>query len=137
MVATAPLEQAIATALESMRRAAAKAAAKGRDDFYETWTADVMDRQPIIFVAAALPGGVMAWVIDPSDAEGVLEAHVSYRFDLPDADGAQRHDLPPSLAKHEMWTRLYASVVEDVSWLVRERSGQHIRDYKGWWPETD
>ena len=120
-----------------MRRAAAEAAAEGRDDFYTAWTADVMDRQPTIFVAVALPGETMAWLLDPSANEGVLEAHVSHLFDLPDANGQPRHDGPPNVAEREMWTRLYNSVAEDVSWLVRERTGQHLREHEQWDPQVD
>ena len=119
---TAPIETAIAAALEAMRRTAAEAAAKGRDDFYDVWMAEAMDRQPAIFVAVAL--------------EGVLETHVSHRFDLPDADGNLRSDIP-RVASREVWTRLYDSVAENVSWMVRERSGQHIREYRQWRPGTD
>ena len=133
---TAPIERAIAAALESMRRAAAEAAAKGPDDFYDRWMASALDRPPVIFVAAALPGEMMAWLIDPSAPKGVLEAHISYRFDLPDADGNRRSNYP-HVATRESWTRLYDSVAEDVSWLVRERSGQPISAYRRWRPETD
>lgn len=133
---SAPIETAITAALESMRKAAARAGAKGRDDFYDVWQAEAMDRQPMIFVAAALPGEMMAWLIDPSASEGVLETHISHHFDLPDADGTLRSDIP-RVAKREVWTRLFDSVAEDVSWLVRERSGQHISEYRQWRPETD
>ena len=135
-ITTAPLEQALAAALESMRRAAAEAAAKGRDDFYDAWTTDVLDHQPVIFVAAALRGETMAWLIDPSAAEGVLKAHISHFFDLPAAEGRTRGDIP-CVATRESWTRLYDSVAEDVAWLVRERNGSRIRECPGWWPETD
>jgi hypothetical protein len=136
-IETAPIEQGIAAALESMRRtAAAEAAAKGRDDFYDAWQADAMDRQPIIFLAAHLPGQTTAWLIDPSDAEGVLEVDISHHFELPDAEGHLRGDCPP-VATHVTWTRLYDSLAENVSWLVRERSGTTIRDYPWGRPATD
>jgi hypothetical protein len=135
-IETASLEDAIGAALESMWRAAEAAEAKGRDDFYDACTADVMTRQPTIFVAVALPGETMAWLIDPSENEGVLEAHVSPCFDLPDASGWPRHDGPPQVATREAWTRLYHELAEDVSWLVRERSGQHLGEHDRWIPET-
>jgi hypothetical protein len=135
-IKTAPLEQGIAAALESMRRAAEEAAAKGRDDFYDVWTAEALDRQPMIFVAAALPGATMAWLIDPSANEGVLEVDITHRFDLTGEYGEPRSDLPPAV-RREMWTRLYDAVAEDVSWLVRERYGTGIREHQSWSPETD
>ena len=137
-IPTAPLEQAIAAALESMRRTAERAAAKGRDDFYDVWAAEVMDQQPTIFVAVQLPGQTLAWLIDAStENEGVLEAHVSHTYDLPDANGRPRHDDLPNVAKRELWTRLYDELAEDVSWLVKERSAQHVREFGSWRPETD
>ena len=136
-IATAPLEEAIGAAIESMWRAAEEADAKGRDDVYDAWQADVMGQRPILFVAAALPGELMAWLLDPSDAEGVLEAHIRYRYDLPDADGKLEHSDIPRVAQRESWTRLYESVTEDISWLIRERSGQHLREYGRGRPETD
>jgi hypothetical protein len=36
-----------------------------------------------------------------------------------------------------MWTRLYDELAEDVSWLVRERNGQHLRGHDRWTPATD
>lgn len=75
-------------------------------------------------------------VLISADAEGVLEAHISHHCDLPDADGRLRSDLP-RVATRESWTRLFASVADDVSWLVRERSGQGLSDYGRWRPETD
>jgi hypothetical protein len=94
-IETAPLEDGIVAALESMRRAAGQAQAKGRDDFYDAWQADVMDQQPTIFVAVQLQGQTMAWLLDPSQNEGVLEAFVWHHFDLPEANGEPRHDGPP------------------------------------------
>ncbi len=136
-IKTAPLEAAIAATLESMWRASEAAEANGRDDFYDAWTADVLSQQPMIFVAVQLPGETMAWLIDPTtDNEGVLEAHVSHRFDL-DANGQPRHDDPSNVAKRDSWTRVYDQLAENVSWLVRERSGRHIRGYGHWLPETD
>jgi hypothetical protein len=135
-IETAPLEHGIAAALESMRWAAAEAAARGRDDFYDAWQADAMDRQPMIFVAVALPGQTTAWLLDPSPNEGVLEVDISHHFELPDAEGQLRGERPP-VATREIWTRLFDAVAEDISWLVRERSGSSLRDYWRWRPETD
>ena len=135
-IETAPLEQGIAAALESMRRAAAEAAARGRDDFYDAWQADAMDRQPMIFLAVALPGQTLAWLLDPSPAEGVLEVDINHHFEIPDAEGNLRGGRPP-VATCEVWTRLFDELAEQVSWLIREHNGSSLRNYWRWGADTD
>ena len=134
-VETASVERALAAALASMRTAS-EAAAKGRDDFSDVWTAEVMDRQPLVFVAAVLPGETMAWLLDPGN-EAVLEAEIAHRFDFAGV-GTSRDDIPyRRVASQELWTRLFDSVADGVSWLVRERRGRSLSDYPQWRPETD
>ena len=139
-IETASIEHAIDAALARMRSAAAEAAveaaANGRDDFCEVWTAEVMDHQPMVFVAALLPGETRAWLIDPGN-EDVLESYVSHDFDLT-ADGALRSDRQGlGIQPRGLWSRLYASVADDVSWLVRERSGRPLSAHRQWTPQTN
>jgi hypothetical protein len=117
------IETTIAATLDQLRRAAADAATRGRDDFYDAWTAAALDTPPTILVAVRLPGQTLAWLVDAGDGEGAIEAHVSDRHDLPaTTDDARLAQLMP-------WSQSFAALVESVSWLVRERTGQHLREY--------
>jgi hypothetical protein len=124
------IETTIAAALDQMRRAAAEAATRGSGDFYDAWTAEALDRPPTILVAVQLPGQTLAWIVDAGDAEGAIEAHVSHRHDLPATtfEGLRPVEDAP-LAELMPWSRSFAALAESVSWLVRERTGQHLREY--------
>ena len=124
-VETASVERALAAALASMRTAAEEAAAKGRDDFSDVWTAEVMDRQPLVFVAAVLPGlpgQTMTWLMEP-EGDGVLSAEVTQ---FGSADSMPRE---VGYAHLELKTKLLDTIARDVGWLVKERSGQFPHEH--------
>ena len=68
------LEQGLSRSLAEMRAIAAEA---GTDDFFDNCSREVMDRRPVIFVAVAMPGQTLSWLMEP-DAEGVLSAAVNH-----------------------------------------------------------
>src|SRR5215216_4114632 len=67
------LEQAISQSLANMRQLAADS---GTDDYWENWTKEVMDRRPLVFVAAVMNGQTLSWLMEPQDGavhDGVLQ----------------------------------------------------------------
>jgi len=103
------LEQATSHAIGEMRAAAATA---DRNDYLGNWAADVMDRRPLIFVAAVMPGQTLAWLMTPDD-DGVLHAAV----------GGFSAD-----AELVFKTRALDAIADDVSWLVKEATGMHVHE---------
>ena len=71
-----------------------------------------MDRRPVIFVAVAMPGQTLSWLMEP-DSEGVLAA------------GVNRLSADAEL---EFKTKLLDTIAGDVSWLVKEATGSFLTD---------
>ena len=118
-------EQSLASAVVTMRQAAADAAAdlaaSGDDDYWTRWTAEVLDRRPLIFVAAVDRHLTMAWLMEaPSTAptsEGVLEA-------------SARHGRG-SDADCPMQTKAHADIAQGVNWLMKVATGEFLRPTTG------
>jgi hypothetical protein len=103
------LEQGISRSLAEMRAIAAEA---WTDDFFDNWSRAVMDRRPVIFVAVAMPGQTLSWLMEP-DAEGVLSAGVNHL-----SAGAELG----------FKTKLVDTIAGDVGWLVKEATGSFPTD---------
>ena len=89
-----------------------------RGDFSDVWTAEVMDHQPMVFVAAVLPGQTMTWLMEPEgpEGDGVLRAEASQ---VGSADNMPR---AVGYAHLELKTMLFDRIARDVGWLVKERT---------------
>jgi hypothetical protein len=118
----APIERALAVCLERMRRLAANA---DTDDFDENWSREVLERRPLIVVAAVLPGQTWTWLMEPEDGaehDGVLYAAVSH-FARPDGTP---HDI--GCARVELKTMPMEAILHGVSWLVKGLTGEFLTD---------
>jgi hypothetical protein len=105
---TQTLEQAISASFEAMRTAAAKA---DRTDYLGNWTAEVMERRPLTFVAVVMEGQTLSWLmpLDDDNDDNALHAGV---FGLA-AD-----------AEVVMRGKALADAVDAISWLVKEATGE-------------
>jgi hypothetical protein len=105
------LEQALCRSLAEMRMATAEA---DRSDYLGSWTAELLDKHPLIYVAVLRERQTLAWVLEPEGDEGVLSAGVS--------------DLTAD-AQLVIKGKALADVAGDVSWLVKEATGTHLTSY--------
>ena len=115
--AHASLEQVISQSLANMRQLAADS---GTDDYWEHWTTEVMDRRPLVFVAAVMNGQTLSWLMEPQGGavhDGVLQA-AAYHGVL--------HD--PGTAGEGRKTMPIETILHGVNWLVRDLTGEFLTE---------
>jgi hypothetical protein len=123
------VEQTLARCLGKMR---ALAATCGTDDYYENWAREVLDRRPLVLVAALTRWQNLVWVLeaepDPK-SYGVLYAELApHTF-------TSGLILDPGEAEiRTLNGKALATIAADVGWLVKEETGEFPRD-AGVWPE--
>ncbi len=116
--ATVSVEHTLGASLATMRKQAAEA---GTDDYFENWSKEVLDRRPLIVVAALMEGQTMAWVMEP-DGDGVLRSGISH---LTAADGTPRY---LGHAQRACKTTLLDAIAGDVGWLVKKDAGEFLSE---------
>ena len=117
------LEQAISQSLANMRQLAADS---GTDDYWENWTTEVMDRRPLVFVAAVMDGQTLAWLMEPqagAEHDGVLHAAAYHRRGV-SSDALSDPGSAECIAK----TMPVEKILGGVNWLVRDLTGQPLSD---------
>jgi len=120
----ASIEHALAESFRKMRELAANA---GTDDFYENWSREMLDRRPLIVVAALMEGQTITWVMEPgigvdSAHDGLLSATVSHGVR---SDDTARIDIGRALVESST-TKTPLTIAEEVSWLVKESIGDFL-----------
>jgi hypothetical protein len=103
---TTTLEQSVSRAIADMRALAAEA---GNDDLFEDWCKEVLDRRPLVLVAAVLPSQAITWLMEPNH-DGVLVAG------------------GPVPATVEVKSKALSDIADYVSWQVRETTGSFLTD---------
>jgi hypothetical protein len=117
------LEHAISQSLATMRQLAAES---GTDDYWENWTTEVMDRRPLVFVAAVLDGQTLAWLMEPqggAEHDGVLHTAAYHRR----ATGSEVASDPGS-AECIGKAMPIETILQGVNWLVRDLTGEPLSD---------
>ncbi len=122
--ATVSVEHALAESFRKMRELAAEA---GTDDFYENWSREVLDRRPLIVVAAVMERQTITWVMEPGIAvdsahDGLLSVGVDH---VVRADGKASLDVGLAMVDSNN-TKTPRTIAEEVSWLVKESTGEFL-----------
>jgi hypothetical protein len=116
---TDSLEHQLMMAVRTLRALAAEC--DGDDDYFKTWAHSVLDRRPLVFIAAVMEEGqTLTWLIDPAESDAVVDA--SY-CDLPEADGSGREIAQAHLPEK---SHLLHTIEEHINWLVREKTGMFL-----------
>ena len=110
--ATVSVEHALAAALGTMRERTAPA---GTDDYYESWSREVLERRPLMVLAVVMDGETHMWVREPGE-DGVLRADIRHVLST---DGQTVRDL--GRAEVELEDRMLHAITAEVSWLMQDR----------------
>jgi hypothetical protein len=103
---TTSLEYALGCAIGDMRELAAHA---GDDDAFEAWSTGVLDRRPLVLVAAVLPSQTITWLMELNH-DGVLVAG----------------GVVPATV--EVKSKALSDIADYVSWQVRVTTGSFLTD---------
>jgi hypothetical protein len=124
---TPPIEEAIGHALAALREEQSRAASSPRagDDYWTTWTRDVLERRPLVVIAVLRLGETDLWLMEPGEEDLLRVSAHHARRELVLPEGAT---VPPDVATAELeiGTKTHADALTAISWLLKEQSGQFL-----------